>query len=288
MADEKESDALRPDDSADQAQESPEPKTPYAAPISDAAVGADDGQGDAGEAGASPLEPGGARFKQVWARAKTAEAEAQQLREAKARLEGQLEATRTAAPVTESKPEPRLTWAQLEAGIEEGKITRAQAMDYREESIRKELEVKFDNRLKNVLATHSRGATVQSEIEQYKSTVPEIKTKGTPERIKLEQEFSYLVSLGYDENDSRTELLACRTTFGDVKVAQERQAAKTTIQERDTMQDIPASGKPKPDAKDPLKTITGEQRKYYQRMIDKGQYKGWAEVREELAFVPQR
>ena len=54
------------------------------------------------------------------------------------------------------------------------------------------------------------------------------------------------------------------------------------------MQDIPASGKPKTDPKDPLKTITGEQRKYYQRMIDKGQYKGWAEVRDELAFVLPR
>ena len=54
------------------------------------------------------------------------------------------------------------------------------------------------------------------------------------------------------------------------------------------MQDIATTGKPKADAKDPLKTITGEQRKYYQRMIDKGQYKGWADVREELTYTPKR
>jgi hypothetical protein len=54
------------------------------------------------------------------------------------------------------------------------------------------------------------------------------------------------------------------------------------------MQDIAASGKPKPSEKDPLKDLSSSQRQHYQRMIDKGVYKGWAEVKEELAFVPPR
>lgn len=243
---------------------------------------ADDGGAESQEPDA--LKPGGKRWNQLYARTKTAEGEAQRLREEKARLEGQLEATRTAPSVAETKPEPRYTWEQLEAGIDEGKWTRAKAMEYDRETLRKEMQATFDTRLKDVLATQSRGTTVQSDIAQYKTSVPGIVIAGSPERVKVEQEFAYLVnSLGYDQKDPRTELLACRNVFGDVKTAQTRQAARTTIPERETMQDMPATGKPKVDAKDPLKSLTGEQRKHYQRMIDKGVYaKGWADVRDEL------
>lgn len=242
------------------------------------------GEGNQVEAEPDALTPGiKKRLNQLYARTKGAESENQQLREKTARLEGQLEATRAAPPVTEQKVEPRLTWTQLQAGIDDGKITLAQALDYRDETNQKALEAKFEQRLKEAQTTHSRGTTVQSEIAQYKSTVPGIVTVGSPERVKVEQEFAYLVnSMGYDQKDPRTELLACRNVFGDVKTAQARQTARTTIPERETMQDMPSNGKPKPDPKDPLKTITGEQRKHYQRMIDKGVYTGWGEVRDEL------
>lgn len=245
-------------------------------------------QGADGNDEPSALEPGGKRFKQVYARAKDAETKLQQIREEKARLEGQLEATRTAAAVPESKPEPRLTWTQLEAGIAEGKITQAQALDYRDETIQKALEAKFEQKLREDRSTRDRTTTVSGELDQYKQAIPAVLAQGTPERQKVEREFSYLVSLGYDAKDLRTELLACRTALGDIQQVKERQAASGIPSHRGTMQDIPASGKPKTDPKDPLKTMTGEQRKYYQRMIDKGQYKGWAEVRDELAFVLPR
>lgn len=279
---------LRLDDPAPHAPESPraEDPTPDAGP--DASPSEVDEPRDEGHDEPAPLEPGGKRFKQVYARAKTAEAQLQQEREARARLEGQLEATRTTPPVVEPKAEPRLTWTQLQAGIDEGKVTQAQALEYRDETLKQQLKAEFKETLERELTVKTRTSTVQTQLEEYKTTVPEILTPGTPERVKLQAEFDYLVRMGYDAKDPRTDLIALRTTFGDVKVAKDRREAKTGIKERATMQDIPASGKPKPDAKDPLKTITGEQRKYYQRMIDKGQYKGWAEVREELAFVPPR
>jgi hypothetical protein len=279
---------LRLDDPAPQAQESPSADVPDTDSGPDASVGEVDEQRDESPHEPAPLEPGGKRFKQVYARAKTAEAQLQQEREARARLEGQLEATRTAPPVGEPKAEPRLTWTQLQAGIQDGKITEVQARDYDRETIKQELRVELNQRLDQELTVKTRTNTVQSQLDDYKATVPEILTPGTPERVKLQAEFDYLVRMGYDAKDPRTDLIALRTTFGDVKVAKERREAKTGIKERETMQDIANSGKPKSDAKDPLKTITGEQRKYYQRMIDKGQYKGWAEVREELAFVPPR
>lgn len=236
----------------------------------------------------SALEPGGKRFKQVYARAKDAETKLQQLREEKARLEGQLEATRTAPPVPEPKVEPRLTWTQLEAGIAEGKITQAQALDYRDETLRQDLKRDFDQQLREERTTRERSTTVSGELAQYKQAIPAILSVGTPERQKVEREFAYLVSIGYDAKDLRTELIACRTALGDVRTIKEKQLASTIPTDRGTMQDISANGKPKTDAKDPLKAITAEQRKYYQHMIDRGQYKGWKEVREELEFVPKR
>ncbi len=236
----------------------------------------------------SPLEPDGKRFKQVWARAKTAEAQLQQIREDKARLEGELEATKRPPVTPETKPEPRLTWTQLEAAIEEGKVTSAQAKEYDRETLRKELQAEFERKLSETRDTDRRGSTVQSELDQYKQTVPSIVTRGTPERLKVEKEFSYLVSLGYDRNDLRTELLACRTVLGDVTTMKARQAAQTTIGGRDTMQDVAGNNKPKTDEKDPLKTLTGVERKHYQKRIDRGVYKGWSEVKEELQYVPPR
>jgi hypothetical protein len=232
----------------------------------------------------SPLEPGGVRFKQVYARAKDAETKLQELREEKARLEGQLEATRTQAPLPEPKPEPRLAWTQLEAGIAEGKITQAQALEYRDETLRQE----FTRKLHEERTTRDRHSTVSGELAQYKTLAPEILSGGTPERKRVEQEFTYLVSLGYDAKDLRTELLACRTALGDITSLKAKQSASQIPAGRTTMQDMAANGKPKPDAKDPLKAISGEQRQYYQRMIDRGHYKGWAQVREELTFTPKR
>lgn len=290
MANEELAADLRPDDSALPATGTPD------APHDDAAPDLDDaGETDSHTAGAdradepAPLEPNGTRFKQVWARAKSAESKLHEEREARARVEGELSALK-ATPQTpvETKADPRLTWAQLQAGIEDGRISQAQAFDYRDETIKKEMEAKFDTKLKQDRETRDRGTTVHTELSQYRTLLPESVTPGTPERKKVEAAFLDLVQLGYDHMDPRTELLAARQAFGSVSLLKERQAAKSIPQERDTMQDIAAAGKPKPDAKDPLKTISSDQRKHYQRMIDRGMYKGWSEVREELQFVPPR
>ena len=67
----------------------------------------------------NPLEPGGDRFKQVWARAKQAEARAAELeaerqreREERIRLEERLKVKEET-----TKAQPEYTWEQLEQGI---------------------------------------------------------------------------------------------------------------------------------------------------------------------------
>ena len=287
--DEGEADDLRPDDSVE--------STPSDAPaidaedpqITDATVGeAASAESDDHPSEASPLAPDGKRFKQVWARAKAAEAKLQEEREAKARLEGELSVLKTAPKAETPKAEPRLTWAQLQTAIDNGQLTQTQALEYREETLKKELDAKWEAKLRQERETHSRVTTVSSELAQYRTVLPASVTPGTPERQKVEAAFVDLVQLGYDPQDPRTELLAARQAFGSIAVLKDKKAAAASPQGRETMQDMPANGKPKADAKDPLKTISAAQRTHYQRMIDRGMYKGWAEVREELAFVPPR
>ena len=276
-------DELRPDDSVDPAPaDAPAPDAEDPQIIDPAVDEAAPAESDDHPPEASPLAPEGKRFKQVWARAKAAEAKLQEEREAKARLEGELSVLKTAPKAEQPKAEPRLTWAQLQAAIDDGKITQTQAFEYREETLKKDLDAKWEAKLRQERETHTRVTTVSSELAQYRTVLPASVTPGTPERQKVEAVFLDLVQLGYDPQDPRTELLAARQAFGSIATLKDRKAAAALPQGRETMQDIPANGKPKSDAKDPLKTISAAQRTHYQRMIDRGMYKNWNEVRDEL------
>jgi len=235
-----------------------------------------------------PLEPGGDRFKQVYARAKEAEQRLQAEREARARAEGELEAIRNMRESTPATPSvPEYSWSQLQGYIDEGKISMAQALEYREAQMRREAERKAEEKVKSYLETTRRHDAVQQELAKYKEAIPEAIQVGTPERQRLEQEFRYLVGLGYDSQDPKTEILAARAAFGDPSTIKQRKSSQTIPLERGTMQDTHAPGKPKPSEKDPLTTLTPDQKKHYQRMIDRGVYpNGWADVKNELTWRP--
>lgn len=278
-------DAVQLDDSPQQTETVPEGDAPQTA---EPEVGTAQEAGAQGHEPGHPLEPGGKRFNQVYARAKDAEARLQSERERAARLEGELEALKRAPTKPETATPPRYTASQLQAMIDEGKATVGQVLAYQEETLKKELAAEVDKKVSETLSTHQRGNTVQQEIQEYRSLVPEALQPGTPENQRLVREMNYLVSLGHDGNDQRTALIAARAAFGDPESLKTKRAAKAIPTGRDTMQDTTSSGKPKSSEKDPLKDLTARERQHYQHMIDRGVYAGWAEVKEELAFVPKK
>lgn len=225
------------------------------------------------------------RFDQVYARTKDAEVKLQAEREQRARLEGELEALKRTPPPQAAPTPPRYSAAQLQQMIDEGKATVGQVLAYQEETLRKELDSKVEEKVRTSLATTSKASTLQQEMDRYKHVVPEVTQEGTPERQKVTQEFSYLVGLGYDAHDPRTELMAVRAALGSVETIQERRKAKTIPTGRETMQDIQSNGGAKAGEPDVLKKMTAAQRQHYQRMIDRNVYKGWDEVRDELKFA---
>src|SRR6187549_3572165 len=164
------------------------------------------------------------RFDQVYARAKKAEekaaaleAERQKEREDRIRLEERLKAQET-----KTKAEPEYTWDQLENFIAEGKVTRGQAQEYKDEMTRKKLKQEFEHKQ----VVESKNTRILGEIEQYKQLVPDIMTYGSENRQKYERVYSrYIQELGMPDNYA-TQLAATQAVFGDIETVKSRNTTR--------------------------------------------------------------
>lgn len=236
------------------------------------------------------LEPGGDRFKQVWARAKSAEAdkerlaaELQQERESRIRYEERLKAQETKP----TKTEPVYSWQQLEDMVTNGTLTRAQASEYREGVVKRDLKAEQDRELDQRLVNIERARRVTTDLDNYKRLIPAVMQAGTPEREKVAAEYRYMTGvLGMPEGVA-TELAASRAAFGDLAALERsRAASNSTRDNREATVETTTSGHAPEAKKDPLKGLDTRQREHYERMIKKGRYpKGWDDVRTELTWT---
>jgi len=242
---------------------------------------------------ASPLEPGGERFKQVWARAKSAEAErdrlreeAQREREERIRYEERLKAQEE----TKKTAEPEYSWDQLEAAIAEGKITRAWANDYREKLVADKATREAERRLEQKLASTSQESTVFSELDRYKKAAPEILQQGSEERTKVEREYAYMVQVLKFPPTHATELAATRAALGDLDTVERRVQAKKAATREPFMETHSSTQKPQQKKNDPIAELEKDPRRkaHYEKLIRAGRYpNGWDSVREELEYKPR-
>jgi hypothetical protein len=231
----------------------------------------------------NPLEPGGDRFKQVWARAKQAEAEAKALqaeiqreREERIRLEERVKVKE------EAQSQPEYTWDQLEAGIAEGRWTRAQAQEYKDQQTERRLTQKLAKQ-KEMEVSNSR---VLGEIEQYKSLVPDVTQYGTEARQKVEKEYAYLVRNGAPDNYT-TQLAALRAALGDPETIKSRNTTKKVLIEKEPFMETHTSSVTK-QAKAPFKdSLPAWKVTEYEKLIKHGVYKDWKEIEDESKWVPK-
>src|SRR6185503_9622007 len=162
------------------------------------------------------------------ARSKDAEAKLQAERERAARLEGELQALKSiqATPKEPEAPkEPVYTWKQLQAAIDKGDISLGDAMEYRERQLKREAREEIKREAAARAAEDRKVSTVHVEHERFVKAVPEVRDQTSPEFAKVAQEFQYLVKLGYDKDDPRTEVAALRQAFGDPDTYVERKKA---------------------------------------------------------------
>jgi len=235
-----------------------------------------------------PLEPNGDRFKQVWARAKHAEAEKERLRqelqqerEERIRFEERLK-----AKDEQKTSQQEYTWAQLEAAIEAGTITRAWANEYREGIVAKKAREDAVRELESKQQINSRESSVMNEISRYKQAAPEVLQAGTPERQKVEREYAYMVNtLGFKPGIA-TELAATRAALGDVETVERAAKAKQSTTREPFMETHSSTHKPQQKSSSLVDKLDERQKAHYSKMIASGRYADWKEVEDELKWTP--
>jgi len=232
------------------------------------------------------LEPGGERFKQVWARAKAAEAkatqveaEARQEREARIRLEERL----AAQEAEKTKSQPKYTWEQLQAAVDAQQITMGKALEIRDQQLlegwRKEQQAHSET-LRQV-------TSVATEMNEYKSLVPNVIVPGSEERTKVEREYAYLVDrLGRPatkEQGLSMELTAVRSALGSLETLKAKQAMTTKPLPRESHKETSSAQKKADTTKDFKSTLSGREVQHYERLMRNGRYPGgWGDVQKEF------
>lgn len=255
-------------------------------PVEPAQQPAGEGQTDESQVESPhPLEPGGDRFKQVWARSKKAEERANQLeqemraeREERIRLEERLKVQEEAKQQTQ----PQYSWEQLQAAVDAGQLTFAKALEIRDAQLFKEWEKKQQVREQQF----AKISTVSTEMAEYKKLVPNVTVPGSTERQKVEQEFGYLVQLwgrpDTKEKELAMELAAARAAFGDLHSLKTKQQLSSKPLEKEPFMDTPSKAQKQETKKDFRSTLSTREVKHYERMIEKGRYPGgWADVEKE-------
>jgi hypothetical protein len=237
-----------------------------------------------------PLSPGGVRFDQVYARGKQAERDLATEREKRIAAEAKLEALSTRPTTPEASGNEEYSWAQLNEFIAAGRITLADAQAHREGVLRKQLLKEAKAELKHDVSVTDRLNNLNRGFYEYVAAIPSLTNPTSPERLRVEEEFNWLVDAqGVDlrtlkEVDRKgLELTALRTVYGSVDALKKR---STPVPARETHQGIsggiPPERKPNPD-QDLLNKLDNRQREYYRSKIGTI-YKTWADVVEELKF----
>ena len=131
-----------------------------------------------------------------------------------AELQGKLKATKEQNSKSDEKPK-RFTTVELQAAVDEGKISQGQMTEYLIETKAEE----FYER--KVHEQEAREATIRpienalKEIKEYRQYLPWLNDKTDPKFAEVEDEFDDLVQKGYPSNQM-TEALAVRHVAGSL------------------------------------------------------------------------
>ena len=259
-----------------------------------------DGQTDpdtdeGGEEKVHPLEPGGKRFTEVYARAKKAEALAQQEKEARLVAEAELRVRKELGDTKTVTQEKVYSNAELDKFIEAGQMTRAEAADYRETQVVKKAVADAEKRIETKFRNENQFNTTTQGLRDYIEAVPDINQVGTETRNKVEVEYAWLCSVyGTPTKDSpeqrKMELIATRTVLGPLdKLNATKANERQTRQTREAVQESNSTTERNTDkrqGKDPIDSLTLAEKQHYEKMFQKtNAYPNeWEDVRKELLW----
>ena len=241
-----------------------------------------------------PLEPGGIRFNQIYARAKSAEEELEIEREKRIRAETERDLAKSSppsAPATTATKE--YTDDELIAMLASGQATQAQVDSYKEDRLEQRVTKKLEARLDGRQRDESRSVKLSVDFNEYMKAIPNIGVQGTEERKAVDAEFDWLVET-HGANPTRLTPLdrqslalnAVRNVFGPLGSLRQRTTPPVGEIHRGSIGGVQPLTKPNPD-QTLLDALKPEEVAHYEKMMRAGRYtNGWADVVEELKFTP--
>ena len=244
-----------------------------------------------------PLEPGGERFKEVYARAKAAESRMQEEREGRIRAEAEAQVLRENRAAVQAAPaaEKELSWSELKALVSDGKLSEADALDYREKVVAKRAVAQAEANITSKFTQQTQNQRIDTEIGKYKDALPDVNVPGTDERKKFDTEFRYQVEFaGMDPKSLTTQLAALRAVYGPPERAV--QYAKTKgkgTPGAESYAETSGGGRgPAPAGKVWHDKLPAHEKAHYERMIERGRYgepaKAWDNVKAEINEYNER
>lgn len=225
-----------------------------------------------------PLQPGGARFEEVYARMKQAEDRA-------ARVEGMYQQA-----LNQSRPQPQgpqyVDPNQLQALVDQGRITPMQAADILSKQNAHIAATQITTQTVQLqgLATKLQGA--KAEVDQYLTKLPALRDNTSQEFQRVAEE-AYRLSddMGLPVTDLRVQRAALRAAYGSIDRLtnnaqtreQSRGASLPHVETRPAGGAAPRGGQA--PSNDPLKDVDPTYLKFWEskgysreRMIDEAQY----------------
>lgn len=195
----------------------------------------------------------------------------------------------------EAKPEPVYTKEQLQAWIDEGKVSVLDAATYLAEQGMKRTAASLRNENSQTLAAERAVAAVDQKISAYKDKIPALLDTGSEEFKLVQSVYKELIEDGHDESTTeaklRTQLAALKIAFpkGDEK-PREITSRKVTTESAGSSGGRATTGGKKASGNKWPEYVSQDMRDLKERQIEAGMYKGMDDPRlvQELAILKRR
>ena len=198
-------------------------------------------------------------------------------------LEARLNAVIEAGQKKADPPPKHYTRTELNAAVQANQITQEAADQVWDDQIRAEARSEAATVSTEIVTRAQRKERVDSDISRYVALTPDVMVQGSETREKVAKEYNFLVSLG-DPKTPETELKAMRAALGPIESLELAHSGTTRHETHRETGDAGGSGG-KPGGKKFEDTLSQREKAHYQKGIDSGRYKGWDEVKAELAFA---
>lgn len=183
------------------------------------------------------------------------------------------------------------TRAQLDAFVEEGRITQSQADAINDTQQQLSVKKVAQTAAQEYVQQAMHDNRVGGDIARYKQAIPEMSNSDSAAFKRVASEFAVLRDFGSPDS-IMTELMALRSCFGALDLLEKANVNQEP--QRDRQQDTAggqgngeSAGNKDGNKGDPGQApsnLTADENRYYTDLVGKGIYRDWNAVRKEMEF----